>query len=214
MVHSLLTIALVGCCGYLLWRDSRRSDAESSQRRMSERLSAHEDMPVRHFLDVKWLGGDYELPAGEDHCGVALLRFEEGKLTGRRGIVFSPKPGASRVVPFYVMWGRGKDGPRVVSGWPWNWGGSNGDPFYADLGDKLSRSYGDSPLGDLRGYRVIGHAVSKQLRAGREQFVDAVIGYEDVIKNHQRVLVLGVKPFPTREEAEHWLDGPGDHADP
>ena len=218
-MHPLLTLALVVCCAYLLWRDSCRLAAVPAGPvpPSLERLSAHEDAPLRNFLNVRWLGGDYELPADEEHCVAVLLKFEDGKFKGRQhGTAFSPVPGGSRVVPFYAMWGPGPNGPRAASGWQGVWTASDNDPFYAGLNGDLARFYGKHMVYSVvRGYRVIGYAASKQMRAGREQFEHTVGGsWEEFINNHQRVLILGVKPFATHEEAWDWFENHAERAEP
>lgn len=114
--------------------------------------------------------------------------------------------------PQVGTWGPGAKGARAVNGWPGMWGGSDGDPFYTDLNGGLNRTYGADASGTpLLGYRVIGCARSQTLRPGAREF--AGTDYEEIIKTHQRVLVLGVKPFATREEANAWLTGSGDPVD-
>ena len=128
--------------------------------------------------------------------------------------MFSPVPGSSRVVPFYVMWGPGPNGPRVVSGWHGMWSFSNGDAFHADLNGSLGRSYGDAPLGELRGCRVIGWAASQEQIPGREAWPTLQSEPVAAIERHRRVLVLAVKPFATAEEANHWVYTRDEPADP
>lgn len=216
VAHPLLTLALVGCCAYLLWRDWHRPGFGGHSAPDPARHSAHMDWPLRNFLGVNWLGGDYELPAGEDHCTVVMLRFEDGKFRGRQaGPVFSPRPGDSRVVPFYVMWGPGPKGTRVVSGWPGNWSSSDNNPFFANLNGGLGRTYGsDDSRTTLRGYRVIGHAFSQQERAESKNPRVSSIYPDFNIQNRQFVLVLGVKTFATEKEAEDWAYTQDEKPDP
>ena len=206
VLHPLLTLAAVACCAWLVWKDQRRPDPA--------RLSTHADIPIRNFLDVKWLGGDYELPANERHCAVMALQFEDGKFRGRsQGTVFSPEPGESRVVPFYVMWGPGPKGTRVISGWPGLWSGSHVNEFFAKIDGGLSRMYRGTPTDEIRGYWVIGFAASQKTRPG----IDPGIGFGDLkhaIETREAVVVLGIKPFPTHEEAKKWLFENNERGDP
>jgi hypothetical protein len=207
VLHPLLTLAAVACSAWLVWKDQRRPDPE--------RLSTNADTAVRNFLDLRWLGGDYELPAGEHHCAVGVLEFEDGKFRRRRsGTVFSPKPGESRVVPYYVMWGRGHEGTRVVSGWPGSWMAIPKDTFFANIDSAVSRAHGPVSLSDIRGYRVIGFAVSQQPRAGHESFATTFADLERALEKRQFVAVLGLKVVPTREEAEQWLYGTDERGSP
>lgn len=210
--QPLLTLAAVACCVWLVWKDQQRPTPEQ-QRRDLERHSSRADIPVRNFLEIKWLGGDYELPESDTHCVVAALQFGDGKFRGRyQATVFSPKPGESRVVPFYVMWGPGPKGTRVVSGWPGIWSGAHRSEFFAKIDGGLVRVYGDKSTDEIRGYRVAGFAASRKTRPG----IDADIGFGDLnhaIETREAVVVLGVKPFPTQQEAERWLfenNEPGD----
>ncbi len=217
VAHPLFTLTLVVCCAYLLWRDSHRPGFGRLSQPGPERLSTHEDTPLRNFLGVKWLGGDYELPKGEEHCAVVPLRFEDGKFRGREGgKVFSPQPDRSRVVPFYIMWGPGLKGTHVISGWPGMWGSSNDNSFFAKLDKGVNRTYGPSAgFGEIRGYRVIGFATSSQTRAGQEKY--GQIGGGDIdfaLRTRQFVLVLGVKPFATEEEAKDWVYNQREPEDP
>jgi hypothetical protein len=215
VAHPLLTVLLALCFGYLLWRDSHRPGFGTLSAPESERLSDHADIPLRNYLGAKWLGGDYELPAGERHCAVVLLKFEDGKFSGRQGAnVFSPRRGGSRVVPYYVMWGPGPNGFRVVNGWPGAWSGSKGGLFYEQLDGGLVRSYGTADLGELRGYRVIGHAQSSQTRRGRDEHKNHTGDVRFAIENFKCVLVLGIKPFASEEEARDWVLNPREEPDP
>jgi hypothetical protein len=215
VAQPILMLVLVACCAYLLWRDSYRPGFGRLSTPDPGRFSAHSDFPVRNFLGVNWLGGDYELPAGEDHCAVVLLRFEDGKFRGREaGAVFSRRSGDSRVVPFYVMWGPGPKGTRVVSSWPGF--EFNNSPFFAHLNGGLGRSLGSAEgFGEVRGYRVIGYAMSSQTRAGQEPY-QQISGHDIdfALRTRQFVLVLGLKTFATAEEAHDWLASKQDQAEP
>jgi hypothetical protein len=103
------------------------------------------------------------------------------------------------------MWGRGHEGTRVISGWPGMWSASQNDKFFANIDSGYSRVYGPDTLGEIRGYRVIGFAVSRQLRAGSEKYRDQFGGLDFSIQNRQFVAVLGVKTFSTAQEADSWF---------
>jgi hypothetical protein len=207
VAHVLLTLTAVACCAWLVWREYHRPDPN--------RHSTGADFALRNFLDVKWIGGDYEMPKEEDHCALVVLKFEDGKFRGREGgTVFSPQPGGSRVVPFYVMWGRGPEGTKVVSGQVGFWGTSQKDQFFAKLDGGIGRAYGSTSLGEVRGYRVIGYGFSQQTQAGKERYRNISVDLESALDTRQAVVVLGLKPFPTQDEAKDWLYNHDEPADP
>lgn len=206
--HLLLTFLLCICCTFLLWRDSQRPGFPFKGDAPADRIPVGEDVFVRNFLGAKWLGGDYVLPQDVAHCAVVMLRFEDGKFRERMGgKVFSPVSGGSRLVPFYVMWGPGLKGTRVVSGWPGRWSGSDNDERYTPLNHSVHRAFGSSRgFGELRGYRVYGFATSSVAREGREAQARTSSGdVGDALANHKHVLVLGMKPIPSEEAARGWL---------
>jgi hypothetical protein len=206
--HPLLTLVLGVCCAFLLWRDSQRPGFPFKGDAPADHIPVGEDVFARNFLGAKWLGGDYLLPQDVAHCTVVVLRYEDGKFRERMGgTVFSPRPGGSRLVPFYVMWGPGPKGTRVVSGWPGMWSGSDNDERYTPLNGGVSRAFGSSRgFGELRGYRVYGFATSSVAREGREAQARTSSGdVGDAVVNHKHVLVLGMKPFPSEQAARDWL---------
>lgn len=196
VTHALLTLTAVGCCAWLAWREYHRPDPY--------RHSSSADLTLRHFLDVRWIGGDYELPRGEEHCVVAVLRFEDGRFLGRfGGGVFSPGSGEPRVVPHYVMWGQGTEGKTRLVNLGYS---SSNDLFFAKLDGGLGRSLGTASSESVRGYRVVGYAYSKETQAGKERYRDIMGDFDAALRTRRYVAVLGVKPFPTAQEAKDWLN--------
>jgi hypothetical protein len=102
------------------------------------------------------------------------------------------------------MWGRGHDGTRVIEGWPGLWSGSQNDAFFANINGGLSRVHGTQELGEIRGYRVIGLAVSNQLRIGSEKYKNMMGDPDFAIQHRQFVAVLGLKTFASAQEAQSW----------
>lgn len=211
IAHTTLTLACMGCCAYLLWKDQHGSDRWGRRESFGPgRMSAEADYPLRYFQQVYWLGGDYELPAGEEHCAVVILAFEDGKFRGRRGgTVWSNPPGGRCAVRYLLMWGSGPDGTRYITVSEGNGIMRSGgkDDFFTGLGSVLHRSYGASHRGEIRGYRIVGYAGSEEMRAGQERYKNNSGDIELALRTRERVVVMGVKPFPTREDAEHWIDG-------
>jgi len=199
LAHFTLTLSCIGCCAYLLVRDQRRDQ---------QRPSEHMDFALRHFHQVRWLGGDYALPTSQDHCVIAILRFEDGKFKERFGSwAWSPSSGESRTVPYMVMWGPTADGPQsvVFSGGMSMTGILK--KWFANLDGSIGRSHGVSDFGELRGYRVIGYAGSKEPRAGRDQPRAFSSDVDSLIENHKHVGFLVVKHCASEEEAKRIANG-------
>jgi hypothetical protein len=211
LAHVGLTLACVACCVYLLWRDRAR---EGERARVAGRLSADADPILRLFHQVRWIGGDYELPAGEDHCGIAVLTFENGRFTGRHHPwAWSVPPGEPRAIPYQVVWGPTAAGPKtlIVGG---GIGMSGGTRDFTSLDGMVGRSYGTSNLGEVRGYRVVGLAGSMEARANSPTDNEKAGAIHDALRTHRHVAALGVKIFPTAEDAKQWAHGATEKPDP
>ena len=207
VIHALFTVSLIGLCGFLLGRDRNRPQLGP------EPDSAHADRHLRWFLDVKRMGGDYELPPGEEHCAVALLQFENGKFRRREhGYAHSCPPGGSRVVPYFVMWGPQPDGKsRVIYGTDYLFlCRFENSSFHAALDTGGLRSLGTPE--EVRGWRVIEFAISAKPREGKALNQSVYDSAAAAIENCETVLVMGLKPFPTEKQAKEYLntDEPAD----
>ena len=201
VTHAGLTLACVACCAYLFWRDRDRGPDRRG------RLSEEADLALRQFQQVRWLGGDYELPPGDDHCAVATLRFEDGRFVGRDySWTWAAPSGGSRVVPYMVMWGLTPSGPRVVAFSGWVSMSGKGESF-VKLDGPIGRSIGQSDIGEVQGYRAIGFAASQELRSGPKTTGGGSADAARAIETHKYVAVLGVKPFATADEARDWAHG-------
>jgi hypothetical protein len=209
LAHMALTLACVGCCIYLLWRDQDRG-------RDTGRQSEHADLTLRQFQHVKWLGGDYELPRGEDHCAVAILRFENGRFLGRvGGWAWSVPESGPRAVPFQVIWGPTATGPKMtVFTDGMSMTRSIADDLMGKVDGPVGRAFGSSNLGELRGLRVIGFAASNETRTGQEQSADvSVNNAAEAVETRKYVVVVALKPFPSAEEARQWALGTEERAE-
>lgn len=198
VTHPLLTLAAVGCCTYLLTRPTAPLP--------SGRMSEDADFALRRFLGVKWIGGDYELPKGENHYAVVGLTFKDGKFVGRHGgAARSAEQTGSRVVPYTVMWGDTPNGLRVMSiegSISSSW---QGDEFFKNLDGGLSRTHGSSMLGEVRGYRIIGYIASRACQPGSEGHENSSgLGPDWQIQHRRYVFLLGIKPFASEQEARDW----------
>jgi hypothetical protein len=214
LAHAVLTLVCVGCCAFLVWRDSSPGEYwwARPEQRGAGRMSRGADLALRAFEQVNCLGGDYELPEPEEHCVVVRLRFEDGKLCERKsGMVWSVLPNGLRTIRYMVMWGPTPKGPRyliyseyIVTAWS---GGL--DKFFGDLDGTAARASGSTDLGEVHGYRVIGFAGSRELQAGQNpaQTLESN-NVHDALRTRKYVLVLGVKPFATEKEAQDWLNAP------
>jgi hypothetical protein len=200
-------------CGWLLYRDFQRPDPKRPD---PNRDLEHADIRIRNFLNVRWLGGDYELPADVEHCGLGVLMIEDGKYVDRHpGTVFSPWPGGSRVVPYYVMWGPNHKGTtRLIYGWPGSWASSDGDEFFAHLDGGAYRQVGSPQLEEYRGYHVIGYAFSREARQGQEEKAKLFGSLQLALESRKYVAILGLKTFSTRHDADSWYTGRREPADP
>lgn len=189
VVHPLLTLAAVGCCVYLLLRPTAPIP--------SGRASDSEDRLLRGLLEIKRIGGDAELPSDVPHCALATFLYKDGQLDHRRNAyVFSPN-GGSRVIPYLVVWGptpKGIRGMTVDQAFTM----SNADDIWATLDGPLSWCNGPVHAGEVHGFRIIGFAASGECRPGHE-----------AMRNTSCVLMLGYKPFATRQEAEDYAYGDG-----
>ena len=195
VVHPLLTLAAVGCCGYLLLRPTAPVP--------SGRASEEADYTLRHFLGARWIGGDYELPAGEQYAVVLLMEFKEGEYrrTYLRRVWDAKHDG--RVLRTQLMWGEGPNGKRAVL---IDWGMTTYTGEFAELDGPLGRIYGAAKCDEVRGFRAVGYASSKDIRAGYER-LENIGGLDcaEIIESRKRVLVLGVKPFPDEASAEQYV---------
>jgi hypothetical protein len=209
LAHFALTLGCIGCCVYLFDRDLRR---EIEQK---ERTLEHTDFALRQFHQVRWLGGDYALPSGQDHCAITILRFEDGKYKERFGSwAWSASSGESRTIPYMVMWGPTADGTQsLVKSGAFSMPGVQ-NKWFANLDGITGRSYGVSDLGELRGYRVIGFAGSKEPRAGRDQPKAFSSEIDSLIENHKHVGFLVVKHCSSEEEAKQIAHGRPEPEDP
>lgn len=200
IAHPLLTLAVVGCCVYLLLRPTAPVP--------SDRVSASEDHHLRRFLDVKRIGGDAELPLDVRHVVLAVFLYQDGALDHRRGAyVFSPD-GNSRVIPYFVMWGatpRGVRGATVDQAFVM----SDADDIWAKLDGPHSNCFGTADLGEVQGFRIVGFAASSECRPGQEDKRNISAGLKKTLEFRRYVLMLGYKPFATRKEAEDYSYGDG-----
>jgi hypothetical protein len=209
-IHVILTFFAVGACIYLLIRDRSRASQERVKERLSERFSWNGDFAVRQFLGVKWIGGDVELPEGHDHCGVAILKFENGKYKGwGYRTAFSLQPGQSRVIPCVYMWGPNHDGYRdfwFSNGMAMTSSGGKEESLKVLVG--LTRRYGvmDTKDSNILGYHGIGSAHS-QSENQPIHFKENESDYEFESKRYQYFIVMGVKLFASEEEAKKWQFG-------
>jgi hypothetical protein len=207
VTHSLLTLALVGCCAYLLWREAHRSGVAQPPAPDSERAALPADEALHTSLDVKSIGGTYELPEGENYGVIALLHFEDGKFRGRQDAwQITGEPKGTRVVSYQLFWGKGPGGGTqvaVVTRTP-----TSGSRSISRKVPLLSGLNGHSlearsaPSEEVRGYRVLGHIMSSEIRPGRSGSVGRA---DNDIENRQAVAVIGVKTFSTSEQARDCL---------
>jgi hypothetical protein len=209
VTHVLLTLAAVGCCGWLLWRDTHRPAAEQSLLGPDpERPTFPADDALRSFLDVKSIGGDYQLPEGENFGVIALLLFEDGKFRGRRGAwQITGSSNGTRSVAYQLLWGRGTDGGTrlvCVTRTPNTTMTGTGRKEDAEFLAMRFEGFGTQPkpTEEVRGYRVLAHAISSEVREGQP----GTFGRATVDINHRKtVAVVGVKTFPTFEQAHDCL---------
>ncbi|QJW96244.1 hypothetical protein [Frigoriglobus tundricola] len=206
VARTALTLALVACCGYLLWRDSHPSVAPPVSG--TGRPSLQADTALRSFLDAKSIGGEYELPENENYGVIAVLAFEDGKFRGRRGQwAITGIPGGTRAVSYQLLWGQGADGPRAVGGTRTPDDAAHtvfrkeDGAFLCGL-DGPWNSTRSAPSEEVRGYRVLGHILSSEIRPGRSGTFGRVV---DDIENRQTVAVVGVKTFPTASQSSEWF---------
>jgi hypothetical protein len=203
VVHPVFTLVAVGCCVYLLVRPS-------AQPQEAGQPFEPRDAELRALLKVRTLESHYSLPSGEDHCGVLLMRFEDGRNIGPfTGTTFSVGEDGSRRVPFQFLCGKTSHGVRALVNSP-KWGFTSGDDFFDDLDGGPSGWWGgggNSGLGELDGCRVIAFASSRECRPGHEAFQNSS-GKDtaDLIEKRKRVLALVVKPFPTEDDARRWVE--------
>ena len=204
-LHVLLTLSAVGCCVYLFLVVK---DLQKNTQPKSDRMSASADFTVRNFLNVKWLGGDYELGPTENHCGIALIHIRDGKFVSREhSLDWSVGSDGSRVVPYMVMWGQTPDGPKVAC-FSFGITSHGGKHFLHQMNNGIGRTFGHRDLGGYRGSRVIGMAFGKETRIGQEENEHiGGGGLEFTIQVRQEVALLVVKPFATAEEARSWAFG-------
>lgn len=216
VAHVALTLACLGCCAYLLWRErDREREVARGREREATRRPAVSDPALRQFHQVRWLGGDYELSPEWDHCGSAVLTFEDGRLTGvRHPRVCSIPPDGPRVVPYLVMWGPGPAGTRMATFSGWLAVSAERDDFFAKLDGPLMRSYGETDEGELRGYQVIGYAASREARAEQKKDAPGDRAVDLTLRSHRYVAVLGVKMFGSEEDARLWARQAIEEVDP
>lgn len=205
VAHPLLTLAAVGCCVYLLFRPT--APVPESRTLVPE----PRDWELRALLKLRTLESHYTLPPGEDHCGVLLMRFKDGRSVGPfTGSTFSVGQDGSRKVPFQVLCGRTPYGVRVFVETPKeDWTREGGD-FFEDLDSGPAGWWGGggtSTFGELDGCRVIAFASSGECQPGYEAFKNSAgKDIADLIEKRKRVLVLVVKPFPTEPDAKQWVE--------
>lgn len=197
--HVGLTVLSVGACGYLLWVDRDR-----------HRASTHGD-PIdyqfRQFAEVRWIGGEYELPPGQGYYALTELQFENGSFARRGTSTTLPAPtDEPALVMCSVLWGPGPSGPKRVATMAGLSMSSGADPdtFFAHLdGPLLRMPSGDT--GEINGCRIFGYAVSNELCDGFDEHSANGLQLDNLVKRHRYVLMLGYKGFDTREAANNWV---------
>jgi hypothetical protein len=221
VLHPLLTFAAVACCAWLVWKERQRSYLEgdsglgkpeqNDQRPTSQRKVLHTDTALRTLLNAKSVGGDYQLPEGENYGGIALLWFEDGRFRGRRAsLEFPGTPDGVRAVSYQFLWGEGPDRKtRVVGLLSYPPDGLftdvspiETDDFFAKL-DIASGMTPSRPAEEVRGYRILTHLSSRKGRGGVGQPMESST-CAHAIESRQTVLVVGVKTFPTFNQASDW----------
>jgi hypothetical protein len=210
IAHFGLTLTCLGCCIYLVWQNRElQREREREHQREFARKTTREDFALRKLNQIRWLGGEYELPPGNNHAVIAVLIYKDGQFASRYwSTTWSIDPGESRVIPFQLLWGPTPEGKRalVVQGFSSSHIG-NGDEL-SKFDGPILRVSGSGDDGELRGYRVIGHAASQEGRNGENPITLSFGTTEAVLENRRHVLVLGVKTFANREEARQWRDQP------
>jgi hypothetical protein len=197
VVNLLLTAVCLGACGYLIWRNRYQEQRELRGESMDRRL--------REFHRVRWIGGEYELPRGSDHYGVAVLEFIDGKFLRRREATPWSVPERGRLLQCTIMWGVAPGEPRM-SYYDGHGGvGWSGDDFYAKLDGPWGRCVGPDDFGEQMGYRVIGYAASAAFRDDVEESQKGFAGgLEHALQVRKHVLVMGIRSFASTEEAKDW----------
>ena len=215
-IHLLLTLSALGCCLWLLWHDQHRPNPDPTSRPDSDRFKLQADSALRSFLDVKSFECNFDVPEGDNHGVITLLRFEDGKFRGRKygdAWAFTLKTGEPRSVSFSLLRGRrSEDKMRVVgvtrtSDSETTSFRDRDDEFWSKL-DGASSSPGGSET--VRGYRVLGHLSSTMSRAGKSGQFGSL---ELTLEHRQTVAVIGMKTFPDADQASEWQLGQ-DKADP
>src|SRR2546430_115080 len=131
VTHATLTLAAVGCCAWLLWRESHRPQAAPDRPDTStdsDRPAFTADVALRGMLGAQSFEGEFTLPEGHTRVVIALLWFEDGKFRGRRETSeFLADTKEGRTVSYQILWGRGTDGAsRLVCAARTPRGGSTG----------------------------------------------------------------------------------------
>jgi hypothetical protein len=103
------------------------------------------------------------------------------------------------------MWGQAPDETVRMVGGGSTLVTSNKNSLFTRIDGPWARGYGRTSLGELRGYQVTGYAVSKKMRAGQEEYEGISLDLDFALKTRQTVVVLGLKPFSTKKEAEDWV---------
>lgn len=195
VLHPLLTLLLLACFAYLLVRPA----APIPVGRDSEQA----DNTLRTFLYVRHIGGDYELPPGENFAVISLMEFVDGQFKqGYYKAVWDVSQ-TGRVCPAKVMWGKTPDGPRLAI---FHGGVTIHSGDFAVLDGPSGRIGGSTKWNEVNGFRAIGFASSADVQPGQERFKDVGgLQSNETIQVRKRVLVFGVKPFPDRNSAEQFV---------
>ena len=210
----MLTLAALGCCGWLLWKDMKPSVAQVEGPRpepvpvapVRPVLYADEAQRVWHRLQS--VDGTYEFPPEEQFGLLVMLKFEDSKCRGRLCEVMVPSSTAgTRTVAYQLVWGTAPDGSdrlAVVTksdrGTSTQLSPKKEDGFFSRLGKESHTSIGGSDK--VRDYRVLAMVSSAEVRAGKEAFANDFRNVEFMIDTRQVVAVVGIKTFATRKQLE------------
>src|SRR5262245_24118301 len=209
VLHALLTLAVVACCVWLVWKDQRREyPARIERAAQPEVPRLYPDDALRAFLNLRSVGGTYRLPEGESYGAIALLLFEDGKFRGRKGAWhIAGVPEGANAVSYQFVWGRSADGgTRLVTvfrepGGSQITGSTKDDPEFLAKLDGMIISVAN-PSEEVRGYRILAHVSSAKLQPGKPGLFGT---FARELENRQSVAVVGVKTFPTEDQAADWL---------
>jgi hypothetical protein len=215
--HILLTLISVSCCLWLVLRDQRHRHEKNelerllNQERSRQAVDLDRDLGFRHLFDVNGVHARLRIPEGENHCGLTLVEYENGR---RKVLTRTIKTiHGDRILETSLTWGKAPDGEKLIF--------LHGAAYMTIPGSFATKyrggssivSYEKETLGSLpllNGEIVLNEIFSTELRVGVTDQSSHYGFPQKQIDNRKHVMFLLLRPFPSNAAALAWADTPSE----